>query len=316
MKKVFLSLAIMASVAISAQAQSAELTTLYNDAVSAWSAKDYATAATKFEKVVDDGMDDEGATALVATARKQLPLCYYQMGGRAMQTKDFAAAITNFSKSAELAELYDDVTTMSRSNTWIGKVYQTQGGTAFNEKNYAAAIEPFSLGYAADPRNTDMAQWLGISYCEVGEYDKGMEIFNNLVAMGSNSRYAEAAETAQANIEMYTNNQIAAMQGENNYDGIVAFADALLEKNPTNALAAKIRLQALLDKKDYAGVISTANGAADMQSNDDERSNIYFILAAAYNAREMREQAAATFSKVTSGPNAEAAAAAAKELTK
>ncbi len=315
MKRVFLSLAVMVLAVASLQAQSSELSTLYNEAVTAWSEKDYPSAATKFSEVIEKGMDEEGAASLVTTARKQLPLCYYQIGGRAMQAKQYDAAIENFTKSAELAELYDDVTTMSRANTWIGKVYQTQGGTAFNEKNYVDAIEPFSLGYAADPRNTDMAQWLGISYCEVGEYDKGMEVFSNIVAMGSNSRYAEAAAEAQSNIELYTNNKIAAMQGEGDIDAIIAFADGLLEKDPTNALAAKIRLQALLDKKDYAGVAASADAAAELQTNDDERSNVYFILAASYNAREMRDQAIAAFNKVTSGVNAEAAAAAVKELT-
>ncbi len=315
MKKIFLLLVATALTTFSASAQSAEITAAYNEAAAAWGAKDYATAATKFDQVVEMGMDEEGAESMVATAKTQLPKCYYQVGGRAMQSKDYTAAVENFSKAAELAELYDDVTTMQRANTWIGKVYQSEGGAAFNEKNYAAAIEPFSKGYAADPRNTDMAQWLAISYCETGDFEQGMAIFNNLVAMGSNSRYAEAAAEATANIELYTNNLIASMQSAGNYDGIIAFAEGLLEKDPANALAAKIRLQAYINKKDYAGVESVAKSTADMQTSEEERSNVYFILGAAYNAREMRDQAIAAFKQVTAGSNKAAAAAALEGLS-
>lgn len=63
---------------------------------------------------------------------------------------------------------------------------------------------------------------------------------------------------AKENIKLYTNNRIAKLQGENDFDGIIAVADEMLAVNPQDALAQKIRLQALFDKKDYAGVIASA----------------------------------------------------------
>lgn len=67
------------------------------------------------------------------------------------------------------------------------------------------------------------------------------------------------------------------MQGENDFDGIIAVADEMLAVNPQDALAQKIRLQALFDKKDYAGVIASAEEAAAVQTDEEERSDVYFI---------------------------------------
>ena len=67
------------------------------------------------------------------------------------------------------------------------------------------------------------------------------------------------------------------------------------------------RLQALFDKKDYAGVIASAEEAAAVQTDEEERSDVYFILGAAYNARTMPQQAIDALSKVTAGANVAAA---------
>ena len=188
MKKVLLSVAaLFAAVSLSAQ----DLTAVYNEAAAAYGAKDFAGAAAKFQQVIDEGMDSDGAASLVATAKSTLPKCYFMMGGYAAQAKKYDEAITNFTKSAELAELYGDMTQMTKSKQWVAKIYQMQGGEAFNSKDYATASEIFAKGYAADPRNTDMALNLAMSYCELGKYAEGMAIYEDIAAL-TNPKYEEA----------------------------------------------------------------------------------------------------------------------------
>ncbi len=52
------------------------------------------------------------------------------------------------------------------------------------------------------------------------------------------------------------------------------------------------------------------------QTDEDDRSDVYFILGAAYNAKEMKEQAIANLKKVTTGNSVEAAQKALADLTK
>ncbi len=315
MKKLILTL-FAATAAFVASAQE-DVTSLYNAGAAAYGEKKFDVAIENFNKVVDLGMDDDSAASMVATAKSYIPKCYYQVGGRAMQSGDYDAALENFTLSAEYAELWDDMSTQHKANGWIAKLYQKQGGDAFNAQDYATAKEVFAKGYASDPTNTEMANWLGICYCETDEFEEGMAIFSKISEMGAkNPKYADAAADAQKNASIYTINRVAALQAEGDNDGIITMAESILAADPTSAIAEKVRLQAYYDKKDHAAVTAAAEAAAAAQTDEAEKSNIYFILGASYNDRQMTDQAVAAFKKVTAGPNAEVAAATVAELTK
>lgn len=312
MKKIFVSaVALMAALTLSAQ----DVTTIFNEAGAAFNAKDFAGAAAKFEQVIDLGIDNDEVASQVATAKATLPKCYYYLGGAAIKSQNYDEALKQFSRSAELAELYGDMTQMSKSNGWVAKIYQIQGGDAFNNKDYVTAASVFEKGYKADPDNTGMALNLAMSYCEMGEYEKGMDIYEAIAAK-THPKYAEDVATAKEMMALYTNNKVAGMQQAGDFDGIITMADAQLEKNPASALFQKVRLQAYSGKKDYAKVIELGQAAADAQTDEEDRSLMYYVLGAAYNAREMRDQAIAAFQKVTAGEAAENARAALAELQK
>ena len=312
MKKLFVSaIALLAAVSLSAQ----DVTAIYNEAAAAYGAKDFATAAAKFEQVIDLGMDDDDAASMVATAKTTLPKCYFMLGGGAMRTKNYETALDNFTKSAELAELYGDMTQVAKSNGWVAKIYQVQGGDAFNSKDYATAADIFAKGYKADPDNTSMALNLAMSYCEMGKYAEGMEIYEAIAAK-THPKYAADAAKAKEMMALYTNNKVAEMQKAGDFAGIIEMADAQLEKNPESALFQNVRLQAYANKKDYAKVIELGEAAAAAQVDEADKSLMYYLLGAAYNARDMKPQAIDAFKQVTAGPAAENAAKALAELSK
>lgn len=312
MKKFFVTVfALLAVCSLSAQ----DVKTAYNEAAAAYGAKNFKVAAEKFEQVINDGMDVEDAASLVATAKTTLPKCYYQLGGRAFMAKNYDEALANFQKSAEAAELYGDMAQMNKANGWVAKIYQSQGGEAFNAKDYTTAAGIFEKGYAADPNNTGMALNLAMSYCEMGEYEKGMDVYET-VASKTHPKYAEDAAKAKEMMALYTNNKVAELQGAGDFDGIIALADAQLAKNPASPLFQLVRVQAYLGKKDYAKVIETAPAAAEAQTDEADKSTVYYQLASAHNALSQRDQAIAAFKKVTAGPAAENAKAALAELNK
>jgi hypothetical protein len=293
------------------------VTDVYNNAAKAYGEKEFAAAAEGFLKVIDEGSvsDDPDAAQLVVNAKKNVPICYYMMGGMALKRQQYDQSLQNFTKSAEYAELYGDVNAQNKANEWVARIYQIEGGEAFNNKDYAAAAEVFAKGYAANPKNTEMAIWLATCYCELGEYDKGMRIFESVAAM-THPKYADDVQKAKELMALYTNNEVARLQAAGDYDGIIAMADRLLAENAESALAQKIRLQAYFGKKDYAKVIDLADAAAAAQTDEEDRSDIYFTLGAAYNAREMKPQAIAALRKVVAGPNVNAAKASIAELSK
>lgn len=139
----------------------------YNKAVAAYNSKDFASAATAFETLIDQGLDSEDldVQSWVATAKKSVPVCYFQMGLTAAKGNDFNTAVENLTKSANKAALYGELQQERMSNMLMAKIYLMWGGKPFNEKNYAEAAEIFAKGYAADPKNMEMANFLGICYC-------------------------------------------------------------------------------------------------------------------------------------------------------
>lgn len=317
MKKIFLmAAAVLAFGLVSAQS-SGEIVTKYNEGVAALQAKDWNKALASLEKVVADGMDSEDNQVLncVTTAKKYIPTCYQGIGLKAASQKDYDSAIENLSKAAEKAELFGNKPAQAKANSILAKVYQAKGGEAFNNKDYAAAAAVFAKGYEANPRNTEMALNLAMSYCESGEYQKGMEVYNNICAMNP-EKYADAIATAQEKKTLYTTNEVARFQQAGDYDSVITLADSIIAQEPTSPLAQKIRVQAYSNKKDYAKVIELGEEAAAAQTTDEDRSSVYFVLGAAYNAKEMKAQAIAALSKVTAGPNLAAAQAALKDLKK
>ena len=310
MKKLFVSiLALTATLTLSAQ----DLSAIFNEGASAYGQKDYATAAAKFEEII--ATDTEGVDDVTAKAKQYLPICYRSMGSAAAGKKQFDEAAEYLTKSVEVAEQFGDQGAVAKANAVLAKVYQVQGGTAYNENDYAKAAEIFAKGYAIAPNNADMALNLAMSYCESGEYVKGMEVYENITNMNPD-KYGEAIAKAQEMMALYTNNQVAKMQAANDFDGMIAMAEEMLAKNPSSPLALNVQVQAYNGKKDYAKVIELGETAAEAQTTPEAKSQVYYLLGAAYNAKEMKPQAIAAFKKVTAGPNAEGAKTAVAELSK
>ncbi|MBQ0080395.1 MAG: hypothetical protein KBS95_02445 [Alistipes sp.] len=318
MKKLFvLAVAMMLAFCASAQSTSGEIVTKYNDAINAIQAKDWAKALPLLEDVVAKGIDSEDNNVLncVTNAKKFIPTCYRQMGTAAASKKDFETATKNLNKAAEKAELFGDKPGLAKIKMILSKVYKVQGGEAFNAKDYVTAAQVFAKGYEANKRDTEMALNLAMSYCESGEFLKGLEVYNAICAMQPD-KYAEAIAKANEMKELYTNNEFAKLQQANNWDGVIDTANGILALEPTSAAAEKFRLQAYNAKKDYDKVIELAPSALAAQTSEELKSDVYFLLGAAYNAKEMKADAIKALSQVTAGASKEAAAKALAELKK
>ena len=277
-------------------------------------AQNYNEAIAQFQEIIDASWDIEEPDAnqqkAIVGSKKFIVTCYNKMGVAAVNAKNYEEAVANFSEAANLAELYEDVAAMNKNRALVGQVYQVQGADAFNSEDYATAIEVFSKGYAADPRNTEMALNLAESYFKSNMYQEGMKICTKIAGMNAD-KFAEAIAAAQEKMHMYTNNEVAKLQMANDYDGIIVMAEQLDDK----AMAAKITLQAYYGKKDFNKMIELSESALAAQTTDEGRSDIYYLLGVAYNEKEQFDQAVAAMKNVTAGANVANAQAVIAALT-
>ncbi|MBO7311772.1 MAG: tetratricopeptide repeat protein [Alistipes sp.] len=277
-------------------------------------AQNYNEAIAQFQEIIDASWDieepDVNQQKAIQGSKKFIVTCYNKMGVAAINAKNYDEAVANFSEAANLAELYEDVAAMNKNRALVGQVYQVQGADAFNSEDYATAIEVFSKGYAADPRNTDMALNLAESYFKSDMYQEGMKICTKIAGMNAD-KFAEAIAAAQEKMHMYTNNEVAKLQMANDYDGIIVMAEQLDDK----AMAAKITLQAYYGKKDFGKMIELSESALAAQTTDEGRSDIYYLLGVAYNEKEQFDEAIAAMKSVTAGANVANAQAVIAALT-
>jgi tetratricopeptide (TPR) repeat protein len=277
-------------------------------------AQNYTEAIAQFQEIIDASWDieepDTNQQKAIVGSKKFIVTCYNKMGVAAVNAKNYDEAVANFSEAANLAELYEDVAAMNKNRALVGQVYQVQGADAFNSEDYATAIEVFSKGYAADPRNTEMALNLAESYFKSNMYQEGMKICTKIAGMNAD-KFAEAIAAAQEKMHMYTNNEVAKLQMANDYDGIIVMAEQLDDK----AMAAKITLQAYYGKKDFNKMIELSESALAAQTTDEGRSDIYYLIGVAYNEKEQFDQAVAAMKNVTAGANVANAQAVIAALT-
>ena len=306
MKKLIMTVvALMGATALFAQT---DVVATFQQATANAKAGNYTEAIAQFEAVVEAGWDimepDANQLKAIQGSKKFIVTCYNKMGVAAVNAKEYEAAIEHFTNAANYAELYEDAAAMNKNKSMIGQVYQVQGADAFNNEDYATSIEVFSKGYAADPRNTEMALNLAESYFRSDMYQEGMKICTKIAGMNAD-KFADAIAEAQSKMDMYTNNEVAKLQMANDYDGIIAMAAELEDA----ALAAKITMQAYYGKKDFGKMVEYSAVALEAQTTDEGRSDINYLLGVAYNEMGQFDAAIAAMQKVTAGNNVANAAA-------
>ena len=320
MKRLFLTLvALMGATTLFAQT---DMVATFTQAAANAKAGNFTEAIPQLDEVINAYYDleepDANQEKAFAMAKKYIVLCYNKLGGRAYNAKNYDEAAEYFTEAANLAELYDNISSMNENRQFVGKCFEANGATAFNSGDYATAIEVFSKGYAADKYNTSMALNLAESFFRSNQYQEGMAIAADIAALNP-EKFGEAVAEAQAKMDMYTNNEVAKLQQANDYDGIIAMAEQLADA----AMAQKLILQAYYYKKEYDKMIAMEDEAIAAQTTDEGRSDVYYWVGVAYNekiehsanAEHVKNQAVSAFRKVTAGRNVANAQAAVQALT-
>ncbi len=289
-----------------------EVEAKYNQAAEMMQARKMADAIAPFTEVIELGAAVEGAEDYVAQAKKFLPQCYLAKGGAEANAKNYDDAIASFSKGAELAQKYMNPALANKAKAAVYQVSQVAAAEAFNNKDFAKAAESFARLYETNPKDTKTALNLAMSYCEMKEYEKGIEIYKAIIAQGGAD--AETAKTKAAGYLTFEASQLLA--GDGKTDEAFALLDQAQEFDPKNPDAAMVRLQTLNNMKNYDQVIALGSAAAELQTTPELKSNAYFLLAAAYQNKDNKAKAIENYRKVTAGTNAAAAKAQIAALSK
>lgn len=302
MKILFAALAV-AFISAGANAQTIdEVQAKYEEATGLVTAKKFADAIPALNQTMDMAEKvGPDAAELLTAVHKLLPTCYFYAGGTEAGAKNFEKALEYFGKAEETAELYGDPKIYNSSKGMIAKVYTVMAADAFNKEDYAKAAEIYAKGYAANPKDTNLGLNLAMSYCKMGEMDKGIQIYKDIIALGSNAKYAEAAKTAKEDAVKFLLADAVQMAKDNKLQEALAESDKIIEIDPSNAQAHIFRLQTATNMKDYDAVISYGDAAIAAQTTPEQKSDANFLVGAAYQNKENKAKAIEYYRKVTAG---------------
>jgi tetratricopeptide (TPR) repeat protein len=317
MNKLKIALAAIALV-VAGSVSAQDVNAKYAEAAEAVKAKNFAVAVPLFEQVIAEGLDAEGAEALVAGAKQALPQAVFQMGGAAFQGGKHDEALASFTKAAELAELYGNVGVLNNARTWISRTVMAQGASAFNAKDYAAAAAIFQKGYDANPNDSALGMNLAMSYSGLKDFDKSAPIYKNIIALGERdaNRFGADAAKARENWSLDVLEKASESANAGDFDAAIAATDELLSVIADDAAANLTRIQAYNSLKNYARVTELGESAAAAQTTPEAVSDVWYLVGAAYQNMQNLPQAIAAYQKVAAGDNVAAAKAQITELQK
>ncbi len=316
MKRVFFAAAALFAFGTLSAQTAEDVTAKFNEAAGLMNSKNFAGALAAFNEVVTLGADVEGVETTVSQAQTYIPTCYFRVGLDHAQANRLDEALESFNSAVETGELYSNPKVMKNAKTMIARVYTMKGGAAFNNGDYAAAAEVFAKGYEANPNDTKLAINLAKSYCEMGRLDDGVKVYQGILAQTS-PRFEEDKAVARKDMDYYFLKTIAEMTNENAEDeAVIAVAEKWVAVDNTDPQANKVLLQQYGAAKNFDKVIELAEGVAALQTSEEDKSEVYYTLGVAYNAKEQKPQAIAALKKVTAGPAAELAKKTVAELSK
>ena len=315
----FLALVFATTLTATVSAQTvADVTAKYNEGGAAYQAGDFEKAATLFEEAIQLGATvGVDAQQLVTQSQNLFLQSMMRAGMAAAQQQNYPKAIEVFGKVSERAELYGNLQIMRSAVQNLGRVYFASGADAYNNERYEEAIDIFSKGYATDETNTDMALNLARSYNKMGDLEKAIEMYQNIIALESrHDRYVEPAAVAKEELGLAILVKASEAANASNADEAIALTTRLLEIDPTNAQAQLLRMQTINNQKNYAQVIEFGEAAAEAQTDEAQKSEVYFMLGKAYENQSNTGKAIEAFRKVTAGDFAAQARSLITELNK
>lgn len=309
--------AILVSLNVSAQTVN-DVNTKYNEAAALVTGKKYAEAIPVLNETIELGLKVPEAMETVTNAQKLLPVCYYMKGGLQMKAGQYEAAVADFEKAVETGELYGDITRATQAKSWISKLYTQMAADAFNSNDYKKAAEIFAKGYAANPKDTDLALNLAMSYCEMGDTTNGYKTYREVIALEevNATKYKEAADQAKEKLSYYMLLEASKAAEAEDYAKVYALVESLLSVDPNSASGYMMLIQTANNQKDWNKVIEKGEAAAAAQTDPVLKSEAYFLLGAAYQNIDNKPKAIEAYKMVTEGNNVATAKAQITALSK
>lgn len=250
------------------------------------------------------------ADELKKQSMDQIPGLYYRLVLKFNEEKNFQGAIEACQPTLEAAVTYNDEATKAAVEKLLPQLYLALGLEQFKAKDYTNAEVSFSKSLELDPGNLQTMDFKMKVYGVTDDLPKLSETLDAMVAIDANSPLIAKGKEFAA--KRYSYAGAKALKGKNYSEAAELLAKATTyDENAKTFNYLGIAYNSL---KKWDDAITAFNKAIELETKD--KSDLYFQLGTALQAKGENDSACEAYKKVTSGPNIKGAEYQMKQVLK
>ena len=235
-------------------------------------------------------------------AETQICNLYIKMGLDIYKAKKYDSAIVCFTESAKYADLIDNAETSAKVSNYLAAAYTGKGNSLLSKKKYEEAIVEYNKAIEHKASYTKAYYGLVLGYSKTGDASKMEESIAGVLTLTTDEKLITKTKTAAS--KYYLKATASALKDED-YQLASEMSNKCIEYNDTDPNAYYYLALSSNNIENYDAAQQAALHGLSIDQED--KSNLYFELARAYEAKGETEQACSTYEKVKTGPNTQAA---------
>ncbi len=286
----------------------ADAGSLYNEGNTYYKDKDYKGAVTAYESALKM-TESIGADAvdLQLKIEAQLAKAYYANASTKFTNKKYDDAIAGYKKTAEFATKIGDSDLAKKSTGNVAKVHSSKGAALLKENKLDEALVEFDKSLEISPKYYLTYYYQMLTYKSKDDMDKMMESADKAIEYGgSSSKAQKTLKKVKSNAsKALVNAGAKEIQREHPEEAIKLLNDSF-KYDQGDAMTYYYLALAYTKAKKFDDAITAGQKAITVEP-DKDKSDVYFTLGLAYEGKGDNANACASYKKVKSGPNVEAA---------
>ncbi len=281
----------------------------YNAAATTYK-QDPKAALENLNKAIQtcDQLGEEG-TEVKVNSESLIPKVYFEMAMAAYKQKDLQGTLDNLEKAEETATKYNDASIKGRVEKTIPKLYNVMGNNKFKENKFDEAVTNYTKALNFAPDFVDPMLGLTLSYEKLGNEEKMFEYIDKTIEAAKKANDNQTAESTTTKAKNYFLKQADDAQKAKKYDDAIVSLNKLLQYDANDNEVYRLLAVNYNRVEKWNDGITAALKAIELKTGTaDEKAELYFLLATAYQKINDNSKACEAYKKAAFGtfkPNAD-----------
>lgn len=251
----------------------------------------------------------EDAAEVKVNSESLIPKAYFELAMALYKQKDLQGTLDNLEKAEETAVKYNDASVKTRVEKTIPKLYNVMGNNKFKEEKYDEAIANYNKALNFNPDFVDPILGITLSYEKLGNEAKMLEYIDKTIEVAKKSNDAATVSSTTTKAKNYFLKQADDAQKDKKYEDAIVSLNNVLKYDGNDSEVYRLLAINYNRVEKWNDGIASALKAIDLKTGTaDEKAELYFLLATAYQKINDNTKACEAYKNASFGtfkPNAD-----------